>query len=196
MALAIAAGVPPQYGLYSSIVAGIVAALAGGSRFSVSGPTAAFVVILAPITARYGMAGLASAGFMAGVILIALGAARLGRLVEYVPEPVTVGFTCGIALVIALLQLNDLLGLGLTDTPENTLGKIGVLVPALPSATLASVVVALCTLLVIFLWPRKRFVIAGYAPAIVVGTLVAIALATSGRHGHHRPVSPSRPVAP
>ena len=82
MALAIAVGVPPQYGLYSAIVAGLVAALTGGSRFSVTGPTAAFVVVLAPITARYGLAGLATAGLMGGVILVALGAAKLGRLIE------------------------------------------------------------------------------------------------------------------
>ncbi|MBI5231879.1 MAG: C4-dicarboxylic acid transporter DauA [Coriobacteriales bacterium] len=180
MALAIAAGAPPQYGLYSAIVAGLVAALTGGSRFSVSGPTAAFVVVLAPVTARYGVAGLATAGLMAGLILIALGVAKLGRLIEYVPEPVTVGFTSGIALVIAILQLNDLLGLGLTDLPEHTLAKAGALLGALPQAAWQSVAVSAATLLVILLWPKERFIVPGYAPAIVVGTLVSLALAASG----------------
>lgn len=180
MALAIASGVPPQYGLYSAIVGGFVAALAGGSRFSVSGPTAAFVVVLAPITARYGMAGLATAGLMAGLILLALGVAKLGRLIEYVPEPVTLGFTSGIAVVIAVLQLNDLLGLGITEMPEAFLGKVGALLGALPNVSWPVVAVSATTLLVRVVWPQKRLVIPGYAPAIVAGTLVALVLAQLG----------------
>jgi len=181
MALAIAAGAPPQYGLYSAIVAGVVAALTGGSRFSVSGPTAAFVVVLAPVTARYGMAGLATAGLMAGVMLVALGVTKLGRLIEYVPEPVTVGFTSGIALVIALLQINDLLGLGLTEMPDNTIAKVGTLISALPEASWSAIVVSGATLVVILAWPQKRFIIAGYAPAIAVGAVVALAFAQAGQ---------------
>jgi SulP family sulfate permease len=181
MALAIAAGVPPQYGLYSAIVAGLVAALTGGSRYSVSGPTAAFVVILAPITARYGVAGLATAGLMAGLMLIGLGVAKLGRLIEYVPEPVTVGFTSGIAFVIALLQLNDLLGLGVKDLPEGTLAKVGVFAASISHTSWAALAVVAATMLVILVWPQKRFHIPGYAPAIVVGTFVALALAKTGQ---------------
>ncbi len=180
MALAIAAGVPPQYGLYSAIIAGIVAALTGGSRFSVSGPTAAFVVILAPITARYGMAGLATAGLMAGVMLVVLGATKMGRLIEYVPEPVTVGFTTGIALVIAILQINDFFGLGLTEMPEHTLEKVGALASAVPQISWPTTIVGITSLAVILLWPQKRLIIPGYAPAVVIGALVAIALANSG----------------
>ncbi len=180
MALAIASGVPPQYGLYSAIVGGFVAALVGGSRYSVSGPTAAFVVILAPITAKYGMAGLATAGLMAGVILFAFAVLRIGRLIEYVPEPVTVGFTSGIAVVIAVLQLNDFLGLGLTEMPEAFLGKIGVIAQAIPHSYWAVVLVGAVTLLVKILWPQERLLIPGYAPAIVVGTLLSLLLAQLG----------------
>src|SRR6202142_1625490 len=103
MALAIAVGVAPQYGLYTAIVAGFLVALLGGSKYQVTGPTAAFVVILAPIVAKHGLEGLLTAGLMAGVILIVMGVARLGRLIEFIPHPVTTGFTAGIATVIATL---------------------------------------------------------------------------------------------
>ena len=111
MALAIACDVPPQHGLYTAVIAGVICALLGGTRFQVTGPTAAFVVILLPIVHRHGLTGLLVAGMMAGLILIAMGLARLGRLVQLVPHPVTTGFTAGIAFVIALFQLKDVLGL-------------------------------------------------------------------------------------
>src|SRR5262245_50816663 len=111
MALAIASGVAPQHGLYTAIVGGFVIALCGGSRVQVSGPTAAFVVILAPISARFGIGGLLLATLLAGVMLVIMGATGMGRLIEFVPYPVTTGFTAGIAVVIATLQLKDFLGL-------------------------------------------------------------------------------------
>jgi sulfate permease, SulP family len=112
MALAVAAGVAPEYGLYTAIIAGAVVALAGGSATSVTGPTAAFVVLLVPISARFGLAGLTVATLIAGLILVAMGALRFGRLIQFVPFPVTTGFTAGIAVVIALLQLGELTGIG------------------------------------------------------------------------------------
>src|SRR5690554_6600934 len=111
MALAIASGVPPQYGLYTSIMAGVLIAITGGSRLSISGPTAAFVVLLYPISMKYGIGGLMLATLMAGLILIVLGVTRLGRLLQFVPNSVVRGFTGGIAIVIATLQLPDFLGL-------------------------------------------------------------------------------------
>jgi sulfate permease, SulP family len=111
MALAIAVDVPPQHGLYTAIIAGVLCALLGGTRFQVTGPTAAFVVILLPIVHRHGLTGLLVAGMMAGVILVAMGLARLGRLMQFVPHPVTTGFTAGIAVVIAMFQLKDVFGL-------------------------------------------------------------------------------------
>jgi len=116
MALAIASGVPPQHGLYTAIIAGFACSLLGGTRFQVTGPTAAFVVILVPIVHRFGVGGLLIAGAMAGVILIAMGLARLGKLMEFVPHPVTTGFTMGIAIVIGLLQLKDIFGVTLPGT--------------------------------------------------------------------------------
>ena len=111
MALAIASGVAPQYGLYTAIIAGFIIALTGGSRLSISGPTAAFVVILYPIAQSYGLGGLLMATVMSGILLIGMALVRLGRLIEYIPAPVTLGFTGGIGLVIATLQVKDFLGL-------------------------------------------------------------------------------------
>ena len=116
MALAIASGVPPQYGLYTAIIAGFIIALAGGSRYSISGPTAAFVVILYPVAQTYGLSGLLIATVLSGVMLLLMAAMRLGRLIEYIPEAVTLGFTGGIAVVIATLQLKDFFGLKISLT--------------------------------------------------------------------------------
>ena len=112
IALAIASGAPPQWGLFTAIVAGIVVAITGGSMHSVTGPTAAFVVVLAPITIRFGLSGLLVATLMAGLILVAMGLARFGRFIQFIPYPVTTGFTAGIAVTIAILQLGDFFGLG------------------------------------------------------------------------------------
>src|SRR6185503_8270233 len=111
LALAIASGVPPQHGLYTAFVGGALIALLGGSRFNVSGPTAAFVAILFPIAQQHGLGGLLVAGLMAGLLQIALGWGRMGQLIHYIPHPVTTGFTAGIAVVIASLQLRDIFGL-------------------------------------------------------------------------------------
>src|SRR3989454_1434901 len=119
MALAIAVGVPPQHGLYTAIVAGLVVPILGGSRFQVTGPTAAFIVILAPILVRHGLPGLLIAGGMAGVLLLGMGLFRLGRLIQFIPHPVTTGVTAGIGTVIGVLQLKDLLGLRPAPTPDH-----------------------------------------------------------------------------
>ncbi|VEH65867.1 sulfate transporter YchM [Rodentibacter pneumotropicus] len=107
MALAIASGVPPQHGLYTAIIAGTVIAITGGSRFNISGPTAAFVVILYPVTQQFGLSGLLMATLLSGLILILMALFRLGRLIEYIPLPVTLGFTCGIGITIGTLQIKD-----------------------------------------------------------------------------------------
>jgi SulP family sulfate permease len=126
MALAIASGVAPQHGLYTAIIAGFTCSLLGGTRYQVTGPTAAFVVILVPIVHRFGISGLLVAGMMAGVILIVMGLARLGKLMEFVPHPVTTGFTMGIAVVIGVLQLKDAFGVSLPRT-EGTFEYLGAL---------------------------------------------------------------------
>lgn len=113
MALAIASGVPPQMGLYTAIIAGFACALLGGTQFQVTGPTAAFVVILAPVVQKFGIGGLLVSGLLAGVILVGMGLARMGKLMQFVPHPVTSGFTMGIAVVIAVFQLKDVFGIAL-----------------------------------------------------------------------------------
>jgi SulP family sulfate permease len=154
MALAIASGVPPQHGLYTAIVAGGLIALLGGSRVQVSGPTAAFVVILSPISQRFGLGGLLLATLMAGLLLILMGLARMGRLIEFVPYPVTTGFTAGIAVVIGTLQVKDLLGLTVEAMPEHYLDRLEALLLALPSTRLEDVVIGSLTLALLICWPR------------------------------------------
>jgi len=177
MALAIAAGVPPQHGLYTAIVAGAAIALLGGSRTLVSGPTAAFVAILAPISAKYGLGGLVLASLMAGVILVALGVARLGRLIQFVPNPVTTGFTAGIGLVIATFQVKDFLGLSANLTAEeHYLGKVRVLVEALPTARWPEIAIGTLTLVLLGVWPWVSHRIPAQVMALTAAAVAAWAL--------------------
>jgi len=179
MALAIASGVAPQHGLYTAIVAGAVIALLGGSRVQVSGPTAAFVVILSPIAARFGLRGLLLATLMAGLILISLGLARMGRLIEFVPYPVITGFTAGIAIVIATLQVKDFLGLTIPHMPEPYLERVGVLAAALPTFQPWDVAVGVLTLALLVLWPK----VGGQVPAPLVALgLAAVVAAVASTH--------------
>lgn len=160
MALSIAVGAPPQQGLYTAIVAGFIAAVLGGSRVQVVGPTAAFIVLLAPIQARYGLGGLLLTGLMSGAILLALGLLRLGSLIEFIPHPVTTGFTAGIAVVIGALQLKDVLGLRIEHMPEHFVERMVAIGRALPTASVWEALVAALTL-AILLVPRlpKRLLI-------------------------------------
>src|SRR5262245_17379355 len=177
MAVAIASGVPPQHGLYTAIVAGLVISLLGGSRVQVSGPTAAFVVILAPITSRFGLGGLLLAGAMAGGLLVVMGLARMGQLIEFVPYPVTTGFTAGIAVVIGTLQLKDLLGLHTGALPDHFLERVGVLARALPTWRGADLAIGLLTLAALLLWPGRWKRVPAPLVALAAGALAAWALA-------------------
>ena len=156
IALAIASGVSPERGLYTAIIAGIVIAVTGGSRFSISGPTAAFVVILYPVAQQFGVGGLLMATLISGFFLVAMGMARLGRLIEYIPPSVTLGFTGGIAIVIATLQIKDFFGLHVPEMPETYVGKVQALAHALPSWQWGDTLVGVATLAVLLLWPRLR----------------------------------------
>lgn len=180
MALAIASGVPPQHGLYTAVIAGIVIAVTGGSRFSISGPTAAFVVILYPVAQQFGLSGLLMATLLSGVFLVAMGMARLGRLIEYIPPSVTLGFTGGIAIVIATLQIKDFLGLTVAEMPETYLGKVAALAHALPSWQWGDTLVGVATLAVLLLWPRLKLPVPGHLPAVLVGVGLGLALHMAG----------------
>lgn len=177
MALAIAVGAPPQHGLYTAIFAGLSVALLGGCKFQVTGPTAAFVVILAPIVTKYGLSGLLTAGFMAGLILVAMGAFRLGNLIRFIPYPVTTGFTTGIATVIATLQIKDVFGLSVPRMPEHYVEKVAALWEARGSASGAEAAIAAVTLALLLGIPRltKRVP----APLLAIG---AVSLAAALLH--------------
>ncbi|OZB17549.1 MAG: C4-dicarboxylic acid transporter DauA [Marinobacter sp. 34-60-7] len=180
MALAIASGVAPQYGLYTAIIAGFLIALFGGSRYSISGPTAAFVVILYPIAQTYGLGGLLLATFMSGVLLVVMAFMRLGRFIEYIPESVTLGFTGGIAVVIATLQVRDLFGLPADAMPEAYWEKLAWLGQNLPLFDTASVLVAAVTFGVLLAWPRLRTPVPPHLPAVVIGSLLAFWINAQG----------------
>lgn len=176
MALGIAIGAPPQHGLYTAMVAGAAVALSGGCKFQVTGPTAAFVVILAPILGKHGLSGLLTAGFMAGLMLIAMGLARVGRLMQFIPHPVTTGFTTGIATVIATLQLKDALGLEVAAMPDHYVDKLAVLWQARGTARVAELGVALATLALLFLVPRLTKKVPAPLIAIAVVSLGVLGL--------------------
>jgi len=177
MALAIACGVEPQHGLYTAIIAGFVCALLGGTRVQVTGPTAAFVVILVPIFHNFGLGGLLVAGMMAGVMLVGMGLARLGRLMQFVPHPVTTGFTMGIAVVIGLLQLKDVFGVKLPRT-EGTFEYLGALWDARGAINPYDVATGLVTIVLLLALPKilKR------VPAPLVALTIASLLVVVCRH--------------
>src|SRR3954454_24640126 len=127
MAFGIASGVTPQAGLYTAVVAGFLISALGGSRMQIGGPTGAFVVIVAGIIAKFGVSGLALVTLMAGAILIVMGATGLGSAVRFIPRPVTIGFTNGIALLIASTQIKDFLGLTTPAVPSELIPRMAVL---------------------------------------------------------------------
>jgi SulP family sulfate permease len=177
MALAIATGVAPQHGIYTAIIAGGLIALLGGSPTQVSGPTAAFVVVLVPISAKYGPAGLLLASAMAGVILFFLGAARLGRLIQFVPYPVTTGFTAGIGVVIATLQLKDFLGLRVEHMPEHYFERVHALGAALPTTRWPDLAIGALTLGILIFFPKISRRVPAPLVALATATIAAFALA-------------------
>jgi SulP family sulfate permease len=180
MALSIAVGLPPEHGLYTAIVAGIVAAIFGGSTTQVSGPTAAFVVIVAPIVAKYGLHGLIWCQIIAGAALLLLGMLRLGKFVNYVPYPVVTGFTAGIAVTIATLALNDFFGLGLGQLEGHYIDKAQAIVTHLPQLSWPDFIVGGVTLLGLIFTPRFAPKIPAAVAGITLGFAAAWLLQQSG----------------
>ncbi|WP_372880235.1 C4-dicarboxylic acid transporter DauA [Psychromonas sp.] len=173
MALAIASGVAPQHGLYTAIVAGIVIAVSGGSKVNISGPTAAFVVVLLPIVQQFGIGGLLVSGFMAGIVLILMGVGKLGKLIEIVPYPVIIGFTAGIGVVIGTLQIKDFLGLNINALDGDYLDKLVLIVSALPTINWQEFLIGALTITTLLFWPRLRSQIPGHLVALLVGSTCA-----------------------
>jgi len=154
MAFAIASGARPEQGIYTGIVAGVLAALFGSSRVSISGPTGAFIVILAGITAKYGIDGLQIASLMAGLILLAMGLVKLGGIIRFIPTPVITGFTTGIAVIIWVGQWKDFLGLHPAASGPHFHEKLAVLVEAMPGLHWQTTLLSLAALAVVVIAPR------------------------------------------
>ena len=175
MAFGIASGVTPQAGLYTAIVGGLICAVLGGSRVQVSGPTGAFVVIVAGIIQVHGLSGLLMVTMMAGVLLVVLGLTGLGNAVKFIPRPVVVGFTNGIALLIVSTQIKDFLGLTM-PAPSEFFERMGAVAAALPTTNVAAVALGVLTLAILLGLPRLVPRLPGSIAALVAGTLVAQAL--------------------
>jgi sulfate permease, SulP family len=172
MAFAIASGAPPEAGLYTAVIAGFTISALGGSRTQIGGPTGAFVVIIAGILARYGFNGLLLCTIMAGCLLILLGATGLGAAVKFIPRPVIVGFTNGIAILIASTQIKDFFGLHSGPVPGDFVGRMRVVLGSAGTVSLATTLLSSAGLLLIVLMIRFLPRIPGYIVALVAATLV------------------------
>lgn len=172
VAFAIASGVSPTVGLVTAIIGGFLVSAFGGCSVQIGGPTGAFIVIIYGIIAEFGLEGLAVATFMAGVILIMMGLFRLGTVIKFIPYPIVVGFTAGIALTIFSTQMNDFFGLGLTDVPSSFLPKWGVYFKSFGNIDWVTTLVGVVSLLIIIVMPKisKR----------LPGALISIIIVTAG----------------
>ncbi|HKU14253.1 MAG TPA: SulP family inorganic anion transporter [Steroidobacteraceae bacterium] len=181
MAFAIASGAKPEQGLYTAIVAGLLVSTLGGSRVQIAGPTGAFIVILAGITARYGVDGLQIATLLAGVILLLLGIARLGAIIKFIPDPVITGFTAGIGVIIWTGQWKDFFGLPAV-AGQHFHEKLWHSLQVFPQLHTATTALALLTLAIVVLTPRIAFLkrVPGPLLGLVVATLVQATLHLPG----------------
>jgi SulP family sulfate permease len=172
IAFAIASGVKPEQGLYTAVVAGFLISAFGGSRVQIGGPTGAFIVLVYGIVQRHGYEGLALATLLAGVLLVGMGVARLGSVIQFVPYPVTVGFTSGIALIIAVSQGRDLLGLQMASVPADFLPKLAAYAAHLGSWNPWAAALGALSLAIVAFWPRLTHRVPGSLVALVVATLL------------------------
>ncbi len=200
LAFAIASGVPPERGLYTAIVAGFLISALGGSRVQIGGPTGAFVVIVYGIVAKYGYEGLVICTVIAGVILVALGLARMGALIKFIPYPVVTGFTAGIAVIIFSSQVKDFLGLKMGAVPAEFVEKWTTYAGHFHSVHWPTVGVALGSLIVLMVWPRISRVVPAPFAAMVLATLAvqlfALPVETIGSRFGGVPSSLPRPQWP
>jgi SulP family sulfate permease len=174
MAFAIASGVPPQAGLYCAVITGFLISALGGSKTQIGGPTGAFVVVVYGIVAQHGLNGLFLCTIMAGMILLLLGLTGLGSAVKFIPRPVIIGFTNGIAVLIASTQIKDFLGLQVEKTPGEFLGRMQALVKHLSTFSLVSTVLGLFALATIMFCIKFVKRVPGYIVALVVGTVLVV----------------------
>jgi sulfate permease, SulP family len=173
MAFAIASGVPPQAGIFTAVIAGFLISSLGGTKVCIGGPTGAFIVILYGIGVKYGLANLAICTMMAGGILFIMGAARLGTMIKFIPYPVTMGFTSGIAVLIFSTQIKDFFGLQMEKVPSEFVEKMKALVEHAGTVQWPTLALAATALAVILFWPKKL-------QRRVPGSIVALVLSTVG----------------
>jgi sulfate permease, SulP family len=179
MAFAISSGLSPQAGLYCAVVTGFLISALGGSRTQIGGPTGAFVVVVYGIVAVYGVEGLFLCTMMAGVMLVLLGITGLGSVVKYIPRPVVIGFTNGIAVLIASTQLRDFFGLVVEKVPGEFLGRMETLAAHLNTLSPTATALAACTVVVIVLFMRFVKRVPGSIIALVAGTVAVVLLGLS-----------------
>src|SRR5476651_1961063 len=161
IAFAIASGVSPEKGLFTAIIAGFIISALGGSRVQIGGPTGAFIVVVYGIVQQFGVNGLVIATFIAGILLVIMGVARLGAVIKFIPYPLIIGFTSGIALLIFSSQMKDFLGLKLAAVPVDFLDKWKMYFENLPTANIYAIVIATVTVIIILVWPRVTHKIPG-----------------------------------
>jgi SulP family sulfate permease len=176
MAFAIASGVSPQAGLYTAIIAGFLISALGGSSSQIGGPTGAFVVVVYGIVARHGLDGLYMCTLMAGALLVILGVTGLGTAVKFIPRPVVVGFTNGIAVIIASTQIKDFLGLKVDKVPGEFLARVGALARNFGTLSAVETALGVFTLLLILIFSRYVKKVPGYIVALFVGTAIVALL--------------------
>ncbi|QGQ44259.1 SulP family inorganic anion transporter [Metabacillus sediminilitoris] len=173
MAFAIASGVRPEYGLYTSIIAGIMVSLFGGSKYQIAGPTGAFVPVLLGVVMQFGYEKLLIAGFLAGIMIFLMGVFKLGRFIKFIPRPVTIGFTAGIAVIIFSGQIANFLGLSNLKKEESFLLNMKEILLNLHTVNIYSVLVAVISLAIVILAPRYITKIPGALLGLIVSTLFA-----------------------
>lgn len=174
MAFGIASGVTPQAGLYTAIVGGLIVALFGGSRTQIAGPTGAFVVIVAGVVSRHGVSGLLIVTMMAGVILVFLGITGLGSAVKFIPRPVVIGFTNGIAVLIASTQIKDFLGITMHENPSEFFARMAAIAGHVSTVKPETIAIGVLTIAVVVLLPRISKRVPGAIVALAAGTLAVV----------------------
>lgn len=180
IAFAIASGVSPEKGLFTAIIAGFIISALGGSRVQIGGPTGAFIVIVYGIVQQFGVNGLIIATFMAGILLIVMGIVKLGNAIQYIPYPLIVGFTTGIAVIIFSSEMKDLLGLHMGAVPADFVAKWVAYSRNISTVTIPALVIGLSTIIIVFLWPKVTHK--------VPGSLIAILATTGAAWFFHLPV--------
>ena len=172
IALGISSGVSPEKGLITAIIAGFIISLLGGSRVQIGGPTGAFVVIVFGIIQNHGIDGLIIATFMAGIILILFGLLRFGSLIKYIPYPITVGFTSGIAVTLFSTQVKDFLGLSIPKTPSEFIPKWEAYISHISTTNFYTLAIGVLALIILIFWPKVNKKIPGSLIALILTTLV------------------------